>query len=90
MIDLQLFGDDDTVTSAKVLALGFKRSDSSIQYLRMTNPRSDITATEAKAAMEYLTTNELLLDSKDESVFSDSAILTAYTQSTITRDLDLS
>lgn len=89
MLDIQKFGSNDTVTASNTLALGFKRSDSTIQYIKLSNPQDELNESEVKSAMMYLTSNGLLLDSKAGTVLSDSAIFTAYTEARTTRDLDL-
>lgn len=87
MFNIQLFAD--TISSDDILALGFKRSDDSIQYIKLQNPKSNLTESEVKTAMQYLTDNSILLDSKDNTVFTSTSIYTAYTQTTTTQNLDI-
>lgn len=82
-------GVNDTVKSSRTLAMGFERSDKSIQYIKIPNPASDTTAEDVRAVMTSLTQG-LLLDSKTGETFSDSAVLTAYTEEKTTTNLDLS
>lgn len=88
--DIQLFGTNDTITTAYTLGLGYERSDDSVQYIKLQNPRSDLTADEVQEVMTFIASNNLLLDSKTNEPFSTTDILTAYTENKITTNLDLS
>ena len=82
-------GVNDTVKSSRTLAMGFERSDKSIQYIKYPNPAPDTTAEDVRAVMESLTQG-ILLDSKTDEVLSSTSVLTAYTEEKTTRNLDLS
>ena len=88
--DPQLFGTNDTVTSGYNLYLGFEREDESIQYIKLTNFKDELTESQVKTAMATLTNNSILLDSKTSEPLSTTSIFTAYTEEKVTRSLDLS
>lgn len=90
MFNIQRFGDNDTITSNSELALGYERSDGSIQYIKLQNPKLNLTESAVRSAMKNLTDNAILLDSKDGSAFSESSIFTAYTEEKVTKNLDIS
>lgn len=83
-------GTNDTMKASRTLYLGFERSDKSIQYIKLPNYRNNVTASDARAAMVGLTSAGLLLDSKTGETFSDSAVLTAYTEEKASTYLDIS
>ncbi len=84
-------GVNDTVKSSRTLAMGFERSDKSIQYIKIPNPSpEDATAYAVRGVMTYLTQSGLLLDSKTGEILSDTSVLTAYTEEKTTNNLDLS
>lgn len=83
-------GVNDTIKSSRTLAMGFERSDKSIQYIKYPNPDPEYGATEVRDVMRYLTQSGLLLDSKTGEILSDTSVLTAYTEEKTTNNLDLS
>lgn len=79
----------DTVKSADTVTLGFEREDGGTQKIDIPFGNTNIDDAEARAVMEHLTSNQILVDSKTGDVLSSTSILTAYITEGTYVDLDL-
>lgn len=104
MFDIQLFGDNDTVTSSNTLYFNFQRADGTYTTKwSMKNPKDELTAASVRSALYALANTDsgsanfqFFMDTKtNTSIFiaaSDPTAYkygTAYTVEQTIRDLDL-
>lgn len=88
--DIQLFGDNDTVTASYELNLGFERADETVQYLKIKQPSYNLEPADPSDFMTYAITGQFLLDESTGEPFSLTSIFTAYTVEKSIRKLDIS
>ena len=88
MFDIQLFGANDTVTSAVDLKINSNFSDGDTRIFTVKNPRLDLQESAITSLQEYILTNQILVGDKTGAAFVDfeDAVIV---EKTITR-LDLS
>lgn len=85
----------DTITSGTILAVGLEYTDINTAkirttYLKVPSPKNNLTESQIKAAVSQLITGEEpILKDTYGNAFSESAIATAYTESTEEIDIDI-
>jgi len=87
MFQLQLFGDNDTVTSAAELKIRQQFGADDDRLLSLPNPRSNITAADINNAFSDVTTTQIIVGDKDGAAFT--GISKAYREEKTIRKLDL-
>lgn len=89
--NLQMFGENDTLTVDDTLTMTYERSDDSLQSIRLPNANRNNGEATIKSAMQFALDNQIFLDSRDGSVIdTDTAsILTAYRTQRSTMEYDL-
>ena len=92
MFDIQLFGDNDTVTSSNSLTLEYDIADDKTQKMTLSNGRTNLTAASIQNAMQADLENKIFVNKNDTNIVlsSDTATIgTAYRTDRTTRELDL-
>lgn len=90
-MDLQLFGNNDTITSSRDLYMGLTRSDDKVQYFKIQEPNIRLEEYDIKDFLTYAITGSFLIDESTGAPFSDtSVIFTGYTVEKETRKFDIS
>lgn len=87
--------DKETIT--KTLAVGIQNKSSAYdelnpaktQYIKLPNPKDQLTEQQVKSAVQTGLNYELWIDSKGETYSSDSRITTAYTEFQSVRAVDI-
>lgn len=89
--NLQLFGNNDTVTSGHNLYMGLTQADDKVQYFKIQSPSYNLTEYDVKDFLTYAISGNFLIDESTGTPFSDtSVIFTAYTETKETRNFDIS
>ena len=94
-MDIQRFGDNDTISSSSTLTMQWKSlTDNTKKYkTSIPDPKTNITAASIQSAMSTALTNRIFIDpSTEEIIAADNnwSTDTAYTTIKVTRSLDLS
>jgi len=88
MFNLQRFGSNDTITSSREGKLVVEFYDSDNRTVTFDNPRSDLTAADVNAVVNYMKTNQPVIgDKTGASIVGASSYKTVEKTST---KLDLS
>lgn len=87
MFNLQMFGDNDTVTSSADLKIkmGFGSEDD--RTISLPNPRANVTAQEITNAFTDVTVSKVIVGDKAGADYT--GILSAYREDKTVRKLDL-
>lgn len=64
MFNIQMFGDNDTVTSSREGKLLVKFYDGDTRTLTLDNPKSNLTATNVNNLVTFMTTNQPIIGDK--------------------------
>lgn len=86
MLDLQLFGTNDTVRASYELKIGFKTERNTVEYIALQNPKSNLTEASVRSAAQFLLDHSIFFDKESQSYTS---VATAYTEEKSTTTLDL-
>lgn len=86
-MDLQLFGNNDTVTSGRDLKLVYRFADNDTRTTSLPNPKADVTGEEIASTSSVLKSTQAFVGDKNSGAFDtiQSATIIEYTR----RDLDL-
>lgn len=79
----------DTINHSIDAVLGFERTDGSVQNITIPNTPESLEAETARDVMTYLTSNNVLVDSKDGSVLTTDSVLTSAIVDTYKINFDL-
>ena len=86
--NLQLFGDNDTLTSSRELKLEYLFTDGDTRTTSLPNPKTNLTGAQINAVSQTLATTQAFVGDKNDAPFSK--IQTAKIVETTRRKLDLS
>ena len=64
MFNLQMFGDNDTITSSREGKLVVKFYDGDDRTVTIDNPKTNLTASQVKAVVDYMIENQPLIGDK--------------------------
>ena len=64
MFNLQMFGDNDTITSSREGKFVVKFYDGDDRTVTIDNPKTNLTATQVKAVVDYMIENQPLIGDK--------------------------
>ncbi len=85
----------DSITSSSELAIGLdytitenEQTKNRTTYLKVPNPKTNLTESEIKTAMNTFINQQIILD-PDGKAFSTTSVGTAYTQNETKIDIDL-
>lgn len=76
----------DLRKTTNTLEMGFGTVDGKTKYVSIPNPKTGVTASGVRTAMQYIVDNAVLLDTKDQSYTS---VVTAYIENKVKTTLDL-
>lgn len=71
-----------TVTNTNNLSIGLTNSQNKLEYLKIPNPRSNLSEEDIRTAAEKFVSPGILIDNYDEVISDTSAITTAFTTKT--------
>ena len=88
MFNIQLFGDNDTVTSSREGKFNFGFEDGDTRLITVPNPKINLTAEQINDVSQFAVTNNILIG--DRAGASTTGIFEAYYEEVTKRQLDLS
>lgn len=87
MFEIQLFGDNDTITSSQELKVRMEFGSNDDRLIGLQNPRSDLTAADITAAFSDVSITKVVVGDKDSADFT--GLKEAYREDRVVRKLDL-
>jgi len=87
MFEIQLFGDNDTITSSQDLKVRMEFGSDDDRLISLPNPRTDLTAADITNAFSDVTITKVVVGDKDSADFT--GISEAYREDKVVRKLDL-
>lgn len=84
-MDLQLFGENDTITSGRDLKLDYKFTDGDTRLTSIPNPRNNLTSANILTAASELKVTQAFVGDKDNGAFDtiSSATIVEWTRTKI-------
>lgn len=83
----------DTITSSSIIAIGINNEvnnpEAKTQYIKLQNPKSNLTEEQIRAAVQPGLTQSIYLDANGIAYTSESSIVTAYTENQTVQALDI-